>query len=31
MRVITKNGGMLERVGAVQGSGEAVSIYWIAL
>jgi predicted acetyltransferase len=31
MRVIIKNGGMLERVGAVQGSGEAVSIYWIAL
>ncbi len=31
VRVIAKNGGMLERVGAVQGSGETVSIYWIAL
>ncbi len=31
MRVITKNGGTLERIGAVQGSGETVSIYWIAL
>ena len=30
-RVITKNGGTLERVGIAQGSGELVSIYWIAL
>lgn len=30
-RVIAKNGGILERVDVVQGSGETVAIYWIAL
>jgi predicted acetyltransferase len=30
-RVIEKNGGVLERSGAELGSGEVVSIYWIAL
>jgi len=30
-RVIEKHGGVLERTGAELGSGEVVSIYWIAL
>ncbi|HEY1388470.1 MAG TPA: GNAT family N-acetyltransferase [Ktedonobacterales bacterium] len=31
VRVIVKNGGVLERIGAKLSSGEVVSIYWIAL
>jgi predicted acetyltransferase len=31
VRVIVKNGGVLEHSGVEQGSGETVSIYWIVL
>lgn len=31
VRVIEKNGGILEHTGVVQESGERVAVYWIAL
>lgn len=31
IRVVEKNGGILERSGVIQGDGARVSVYWIAL